>query len=148
MKKIYLFGGLLITLLAFAQFTNVGDPNSKVKMLCGQHSKKWKLSKELINDIDVTHQRFRNCVLDDIYVFVNDKSFVRLENLNKCSSTSPDTIGVGRWSFNPPHETLVIYTNVDTITYTIESLTDTKAIARVKDTALGTKVIRDFFKAQ
>jgi hypothetical protein len=99
--------------------------------LAGDNVKSWRLIKESFNGNDITALRYSGCNLDNEYKFYSDSRFVEIEGATKCSENAPDSIRVGNWRFTNDKKMLIIESDVDTLSFHIDTLTSTQAMGTI-----------------
>lgn len=144
MKKTFIISLVISCMVIISAFKIEGE--TLEYLLAGSSFKQWKLTKETMNGTDITSSRYNNCDLDNLYRFSANRAFLETEGATKCISENPDTIRIGTWGFNEDKTVLKIYSNVDTLSFSINSLTNTQAVGTHTTTTHG--VFQNTFIAQ
>lgn len=110
------------------------NQESPESILAGGQAKSWRLTKETFNGNDITAMRYKDCDLDNAYTFYADTRFVEIEGVSKCSPNNSDTIRVGNWKLTNDKTMLVIQSNIDTLTFHIDTLTSANATGTIQTT--------------
>ncbi len=133
MKTIYkiTLGSALLLLSGLPACTPEATENPQPDFLTGGLSKTWQMTdaRQYI-DGDWLSVPDKSCLVGDLYTFKADKAFAFDEGVEKCSSTTPQTV-TGQWELNNSTITMKETTNKAFVVLKIQSLNATKMVTQV-----------------